>query len=140
MGNNYLWFLVAFGLMALEMASGTFYMLVLGLAFAVGGMLSLLEYSAPVQFTAAAISGVVGTLILQIVRRGKPLTTQNQSLDVGQPIQSVSWHDDGTARVVYRGTEWDADPENADTPHELPLYIKEIRGSRLVLSKHKTRS
>ena len=131
------WFILALGLMALEMATGTFYLLVLGIALGIGGMAALFGLSLAMQFTLSAVGGIAGTVILRRVRRGMVSNAPNQSLDIGQPVQSVTWREDGTARAVYRGAEWDAAAESADMPHTGPLYIKAMRGSTLILTDRK---
>ena len=131
------WFILALALMALEMATGTFYLLMLGIAVGIGGIAALFGLSLALQFTFAAVAGIVGTVILRRVRRDMVPAASNQSLDIGQPVQSVTWHENGTARAFYRGAEWDAEPESADTPHTGPLYIKAMRGSTLILTHRK---
>ena len=131
------WFILALALMALEMVTGTFYLLMLGIAVGIGGLAALFGFSLPLQFTLSAITGIVGTVILRRVRRDMVPAASNQSLDIGQPVQSVTWHENGTARAFYRGAEWDAEPESADTPHTGPLYIKAMRGSTLILTHRK---
>ena len=131
------WFLLALGLVMLELATGTFYILVLALALAIGGFAALLGLSQPTQLTISAMAGIVGTLILHRTRRAKSVNAPNQSLDIGQPVQSVNWHKDGGARAQYRGTEWNAEPEISDMPREGPFYIKALRGSTLILTHHK---
>lgn len=131
------WFLLAVGLVMLELATGTFYMLVLALALGIGGFAAMFGLSEPVQYSLSAIAGVLGTLILQHWRRGKVRATPVQSLDVGQAVQSIAWNKDGSARVVYRGTEWNAEPESADLPQEGTFYIKAMRGSTLILTNRK---
>ena len=131
------WFILALALMALEMATGTFYLLMLGIAVGIGGVAALFGLSLALQFTFAAVAGIVGTVILRRVRRDMVPAASNQSLDIGQPVQSVTWHENGTARAFYRGAEWDAEPESADTPHTGPLYIKAMRGSTLILTHRK---
>ena len=131
------WFILALALMALEMATGTFYLLMLGIAVGIGGIAALFGLSLALQFTFAAVAGIVGTVILRRVRRDMVPAASNQSLDIGQPVQSVTWHENGTARAFYRGAEWDAEPESADTPHTRPLYIKAMRGSTLILTHRK---
>ena len=54
-------------------------------------------------------------------------------LDVGQSVQVETWHADGTARVVYRGTHWDGVAATKDTPHRHTMYIVGTRGSTLLL-------
>ena len=131
------WFILALALMALEMATGTFYLLMLGIAVGIGGIAALFGLSLALQLTLSAIAGIVGTVILRRVRRDMISTAPNQSLDIGQPVQSVTWNKVGTARAVYRGAEWDAEPESADMLHTGPLYIKAMRGSTLILTHRK---
>lgn len=128
------WFLLALGLLALEMATGTFYMLVLSIALAIGGAAALLELGLPLQLTLSALAGIVGTVILRRIKAAHPKEAVDQNLDVGQPVQVLSWREDGMARVHYRGAEWDAEPEFAGAPREGPFYIKEMRGSILILT------
>ena len=131
------WFLWALCLMSLEMATGTFYLLVLGAAMGVGGCAALLGLELPYQFTLAALAGIVGTALLHRIKKARPMAAQDQNLDIGQPVQVLSWREDGTARVHYRGAEWDAEPESADMPHEGTLYIEALRGSTLILTYRK---
>jgi membrane protein implicated in regulation of membrane protease activity len=56
------------------------------------------------------------------------------SLDIGQAVRVETWNADGTARVNYRGTSWDAEPVTVDVPRAATMYIVATRGSRLVLS------
>ncbi len=134
------WFLLALGLVVLELATGTFYMLVLALALSIGGFAAFFGYSEAAQYTVSAIAGILGTLILQRVRRGRAAHEPNQSLDIGQPVSNISWNPDGSARAFYRGAEWAAEPESKDTPHEGPFYIKEMRGSTLIITHHKPKA
>ena len=131
------WFLLALGLIMLEMATGTFYMLVVGLALAVGGFAAYFGLSFPTQMTLSGLAGVAGTLILRRIRRDKVSAEPNQSLDIGQAVQNVTWTQNDGARVVYRGAEWAAEAESSDTPREGTLYIKALRGSTLILTHHK---
>jgi len=131
------WFLLALVLLGVEMATGTFYLLVVSVAMAVGGVAALLGLGLPVQLALAALAGVLGIVILRRWRGGKAGDAASQSFDTGQPVRILSWHEDGTARVYYRGAEWDAEPESADVERDGKFYIKEIRGSVLVLTNRK---
>ena len=125
------WFSIAVGLLIVEMATGTFYMLMLSLAFGAGGVVAFAGLDLPLQMLLGALVGVVGIFAL---RRVKTTTQVVQGLDIGQAVNVVVWHEDGTARVRYRGAEWDAELESSDLPHKDTLYIKEIHGSKLVLT------
>ena len=131
------WFLLALGLLMAEMATGTFYMLVLSVALAVGGVAAWLGLGEPLQLILGAAAGFSGILVLRRSKSARSADASSQNLDIGQPVQVVAWHADGTARVHYRGSEWDAEPESADTPHADTLYIKAMHGSALILTQHK---
>ena len=128
------WFLLALILLGLEMATGTFYMLVISSAMFVGGAAAWLEFGLIVQLTLTALTGISGTIMLRYWKAGRGNEDSNQSLDAGQSVKVLTWRDDGTARVFYRGAEWDAEPEAGNTPRDVPLYIKTMRGSIIVLT------
>ncbi|MEK6750610.1 MAG: NfeD family protein [Pseudomonadota bacterium] len=133
------WFIAACALLGLEMATGTFYLLVLAIATTVGGVFAALGLDTPVQFIGSAIAGVLGIIALRRWRGKQAATESNQSFDIGHPVRVISWREDGTARVHYRGAEWDAELEAAapESARTATLYIKTIRGSVLILSAHK---
>jgi membrane protein implicated in regulation of membrane protease activity len=138
MENYIYWFLLALVLVGLEMASGTFYLLVVAIAMAVGGGAALLGASMVWQLVLGAMTGIAGTVVLRRWKSTQPIETPNASFDIGQPVRVIKWHDNGTARVVYRGAEWDAEPESAATPRDVTLYIKAVQGSGLVLTQRKS--
>jgi membrane protein implicated in regulation of membrane protease activity len=131
------WFLLALVLLGLEMVTGTFYLLVLAVALAVGGLTALLTAGIAWQLLLSAATGLAGTIILRRWKSAQASEAPNASLDVGQPVKVFKWNDDGTARVNYRGAEWDAELESADIPHDATLYIAAVRGSGLVLTRRK---
>jgi len=59
---------------------------------------------------------------------------QQPALDIGQAVQVRTWHPDGTARVEYRGTQWNAELAAIDARRADTMYIVATRGSTLVLS------
>lgn len=132
-----IWFLLALILLATEMASGTFYLLVLAVALATGGIAALFDVPLPMQIALAALVGVTGTIILRRTKITRPAAAQSQNLDFGQPVKVLHWREDGTLRVSYRGAEWDAEVITADTRHDRPLFIEAMRGSTLILNHHK---
>ena len=131
------WFLLALVLLALEMATGTFYLLMLSVAMTVGGLAAWLSANVAWQLTLCALAVVAGTLILRRWKSAQHDKPTDTSLDVGQQVQVLSWHENGTARVLYRGAEWDAEPESAGMPRDGSFYIKAMRGSSLILTHRK---
>ena len=132
------WFLLALILLGLEMLTGTFYLLVVAIAMAVGGLAALLGISLVWQLVLGAATGIAGTIMLRRWKSTQASAVPNVSLDAGQPVKVLKWNDNGTARVFYRGAEWDAEPESADTPRDATLYIAAVRGSGLVLTHRKS--
>ena len=131
------WFLLALVLVGLEIATGTFYLLVIAVALAVGGAAAALGLALVWQLVLSAVTGFAGTIMLRRWKSGRSSSTPDIGLDIGLPVKVINWNDDGTARVFYRGAEWDAETESADTPHEGTLYIKAVHGSGLVLTHNK---
>ncbi|MEP6998706.1 MAG: NfeD family protein [Betaproteobacteria bacterium] len=135
MTGYWVWWIAGAALIAAELVTGTFYLLVIGLALACGGLAAWLGAAVPVQWLIAAALGVVGTMLLQRWKRGLAASTPLQKgLDIGQMVQVQSWGPAGTARVAYRGSTWDAEVATADTPHAKTMYIAGMRGSVLLLS------
>jgi membrane protein implicated in regulation of membrane protease activity len=131
------WFLLALVLAGLEMVTGTFYLLVVAIAMAVGGIAALLGVAMAWQLLLGAITGITGTILLRRWKSGQSRETADDNLDIGQAVKVLRWNDDGTSRVSYRGAEWDAVPESGATPREGTLYIAAVRGASLVLTHRK---
>ncbi len=132
------WFLLALILLGLEMVTGTFYLLVVAVAMAVGGLTALLGAGVAWQLTLGALTGVTGTIMLRHWKSTQSKAAPGVDLDAGQAVRVLKWNDNGTARVFYRGAEWDAELESADTPRDTTLYIAAVRGSGLVLTNRKS--
>lgn len=127
-----IWWIVAFALLAAELASGTFYLLVYGLAAAAAGIAAWLGLGPVAQLVIAAAIGMAGTVALRKWRRAESSGADVQDLDIGQSVVLESWQD-GRGRVRYRGTVWDAEAAGADIDPARPLFIRAMRGSVLII-------
>jgi membrane protein implicated in regulation of membrane protease activity len=136
MASYIYWFTLALLLLMVEMVTATFYMLVLSIALAAGGLAALSGFGESLQLVFSAVAGLIGIQILRRLKAARPVAA-SQDFDIGQPVQVMLWHENGTARVHYRGTEWDAELEIADASHIGTLYIKALRGSILILTHSK---
>lgn len=132
------WFIAAFLLIGAELMAGTFYLLVIGLGLAGGGAVALAGFGEPAQITAAALIAVVGIVILRTTRAGAMLRRSSPEVpaDVGQPVQVVERRADGSLRVSYRGSQWDAEPEGPlpEAAAGGVLYIRALRGTKLIVA------
>jgi membrane protein implicated in regulation of membrane protease activity len=129
-----IWFIAAFALVAAELLTNTFYLLVVALGTAAGGVAALTDTGLGWQFTVAALVTVAGIAVLRTMKIGPNLRRlkTNLTLDVGQAVEVIERRPDGSLRVNYRGSQWDAELEGPFTAGS--LYIREMRGSTLILS------
>jgi len=134
MSVEWAWWIFAAVLVGAELLTGTFYLLAVGVAVALGGVAAFAGASLPVQFVVAGALGVALTMIAHRLRLSRATPPPQPSLDVGQSVRIETWNSDGTARVNYRGTNWDAELAAPDVPHAATMYIVATRGSRLILS------
>jgi membrane protein implicated in regulation of membrane protease activity len=110
-------------------------MIAIGMAF--GAVAAVFGFSLPLQILVAAVIGVAATGILHRSRFGRPMRQDaardpNVNIDIGQSVQVDTWND-GKARVMYRGAQWDVDLAPGAVAAAGSFRIVEIRGSRLVV-------
>ena len=134
MSSHIIWWIMAAVLVGVELATGTFYLLAVGAAFVIGGLVAWLGFEGWVQFAVATVASVAGVLAAHRWRKSRAQTPQMPGLDIGQTVKVVEWRDDGTARVQYRGSHWDAELATPQTPRQESMIIKEMHGSVLVLT------
>lgn len=137
MADYLLWAAAGLVLVIAELVTGTFYLLVLGIAGLVGAGVAFLGLGFWLQAIVASVVAVVG--VVWIHQRRKLITsTPMPSPDHAQPVTWESWIDQSQhlARVRYRGASWDArvTGECAGEPGEM-LYISAIHGNTLEVTK-----
>lgn len=138
-----MWLVMAGTLVILELFSGTFYLLMIAIGMAAGALVAMPGGALWLQLLVAAIVGSLATMALKRSRDGKAgridaAHDPNVNLDIGQSVTVAKWHEQAgslpSARVMYRGAQWDVElaPGNAALPGV--FRIVEVRGSRLILS------
>jgi membrane protein implicated in regulation of membrane protease activity len=132
MSAQIIWWILAFVLVAAELTTGTFYLLVYGLAASGGALVAWLGGGLFSQLLVAAMIGLAGTLALRRFRARKASDAVLLDLDIGQPVSLESWQDmQGIVR--YRGTQWQARAESAAFDRQRPLFIRAVHGSTLII-------
>lgn len=127
------WWILSAVLVGVELTSGTFYVLVYGVAAAAAGAVALLGAGLVMQLLAAGVIAVLGTLALRHWKRGTDHTESTaQELDIGKSVQVESWQA-GRGQVKYRGAVWDAEAESTAVDGTRPLVIRAVKGNTLVL-------
>ena len=138
MNESTIWLVLTGVLVAFELFTGTFYVLMIAVGMACGGAAAMLGMSSPMQILIAAMVGVLATGLLHRSRFGHPLKQNsardpNVNLDIGQNVHIDTWSD-GKARVMYRGALWDIDLAPGAMPAAGKFKIVEVQGSHLVVA------
>ena len=131
------WLVAGVALIVAELVTGTFFLLVLGVAALVGSGIGYAGGALVWQSLAAAAVAVAD--VVWVHRYKQTLNPKRmQGLDVGQRAAFESWVNKsaGQARVKYRDALWDAQVSGdaSGEPGEI-LYIVSVDGNTLKVSK-----
>lgn len=137
MAAYWIWWALAVILVGVELMTGTFYLLAVGVAFAVGGFAAWFGASLPVQLIIGGVLSVAGTMAAHRWRL-RQLLPATPPLDLGQSVRILEWKDDGSARVNYRGTQWDAELVAPGVARAETMYIVGTRGSTLLIADRRS--
>lgn len=142
MMNSWITWLVVAGIVViLELFTGTFYLLMIALGLAAGALVAAVGASVTVTLLIAAVVGAIATLALHKSKYGyrkgqEAARDPNVNMDIGQKVHVADWQDQGngvhTARVHYRGTQWDVELRHS-APYAGTFVIEEVQGSRFIV-------
>lgn len=135
--SYWIWWILAGALVAAEVATGTVFLMALGIAFTVGGLVAFAGAGFELQLFAASVLSIGGVFLAHYWRKRRVVSPPDRGYDIGQSVRVQAWNPDGTARVAYRGTLWAAESASPDTPRADTMYIVAMRGSTLVISDRK---
>ena len=136
--NDWMHWMIGAGILVVaELFTGTFYLLMIAIGLAFGGIAALLGLSGALQTLVAAVVGLGATGLLHRSRFGRPAKVDaardaNVNLDIGGRVTVASW-ENGHARAMYRGAQWDVELGPGALPEAGDYRIVEVRGSRLVV-------
>jgi membrane protein implicated in regulation of membrane protease activity len=131
-----LWWLTAGVLVAAELATGTFYLLMLALGCVAGALAAQAGAALSTQLVSAALLGGGATVAWHFKRLRRPPAAPTESnrdvnLDIGQQVDVPEWAGDGTARVHYRGAAWSVRLAEGAPTAPGPHVIVAVHGSEL---------
>ena len=130
------WAILGLALVIAELLTGTFYLLMLGVAAfgaAAAAWLALAFGPQIVVFAIVAAAGCYGVHVFRARNRGH----QMAPMDAGNPATFESWIDPAArrARVQYQNATWEARVDDAKTPQPGALvYVLEADGNTLKVS------
>jgi membrane protein implicated in regulation of membrane protease activity len=140
MAESTIWWLLTGTAVAVELVTGTFYLLMLAIGLAAGALAAHAGASTTVQIIAAAVIGG-GAVALWHLKRGSapagPAASANRdvNLDIGEIVHVEAWNADGTANIRYRGANWTVVPEGGAVQSTGAHRVREVVGNRLVVEK-----
>jgi membrane protein implicated in regulation of membrane protease activity len=131
-----LWWLAAGVLVAAELATGTFYLLMVALGCAAGAVAAHAGLGGTAQVVLAAVLGAGATALWHVKRLQSPRPApaernRDVNLDIGQHLQVAAWAADGSARVPYRGATWTVRHSGSGQPLPGEHVIVALQGSEL---------
>lgn len=137
-----IWFELAGLAIAVELFFGTFYLLMIAIGLVAGGVVALCGGTPEWQLLAAALVGIVAVTWLRRSRFGQrtrlePTSNPDINADIGQTIHVEHWYQSDQlhiARARYRGAEWDVELAAGSPVQSGNFIIREVRGSRLIVS------
>ncbi|RYG38415.1 MAG: NfeD family protein [Burkholderiales bacterium] len=134
------WWIAAGVLVAVELMTGTFYLLMLAAGAAIGALAAHLGLEPTGQMLAAGLVG--GAAVVAWYRRRSqapkpaPATSNpDVNLDIGQSVQVDGWSAEGQAQVQYRGAAWQARFIGQAPAQSGRHVIRAVEGSCLLLDR-----
>lgn len=140
MADSTMWWLLTGALVALELLSGTFYLLMLALGAAAAAIAAHLGVPLVAQITVASVAGLVSVALWYQIKKRRPgdpsaRAQRSVNLDVGEVIQVDAWLPDGSAQVKYRGALWRVIQRPGNAPVPGTYRVAELVGSSLLVDK-----
>ena len=139
MDHAIVWAVTGLVLVIVELLTGTFYLLMLGIAAFGAALAAWLGLAFPAQTLVAAVISAIGCYGVHVYR-AKNRAQQMAPIDAGNPASFESWVDAPArlARVRYRGASWDARVEGAEALEPgATLYVVAADGNTLKVAKNR---
>lgn len=133
------WWLVAGILVAAELLSGTFYLLMMALGCVAGALAAHGGAGPAAQIAVAALFGAGATAAWHYRRARAPRSApvernRDANIDIGEQVVVRAWGADGSTQVHHRGTAWTARlAPGAPATSGLHVIVA-VRGNQLELS------
>ena len=139
MSNPTVWWLLAGITVAIELATGTFYLLMISTGLAAAAVAAHLGVPMTGQVVTAAVVGGGAVVMWHWQGSKKPKSLPANAnpdvhIDIGEQVTVTEWHADGTTSVAYRGSNWTAVLAHKTAAQTTGQYrIKEMSGNRLLI-------
>ncbi|MBI2770718.1 MAG: NfeD family protein [Burkholderiales bacterium] len=140
MAESTIWWLLAGSAVAVELLTGTFYLLMLAIGLVAGAIAAASGVAMPGQLASAGVVGGGAVLAWHLARGRRapgPAVSANRdvNMDVGESVHVDNWNADGTATVKYRGANWTVAPAPGSAQSTGTHRVREVIGNRLIVEK-----
>lgn len=141
MSESTLWWLLAGGAVALELVTGTFYLLMLAVGMVAGALAAHLGVSVMLQIVVSAVVGGGAVALWHFKRSKDPKpaaanANRDVQMDIGETVHVQQWNEDATASVKYRGAQWTVELADRQAVPQPGLFkVRQLNGNRLVVDK-----
>lgn len=139
MDHSLVWAIVGLVLVIAELLTGTFYLLMLGVAAFGAAGAAWLGLGFGAQILVAALVSAIGCYGVHVYRE-KSKTRQMAPIDAGMPASFETWIDAPArlARVRYRGAPWEARVDGFEAVETgATLYVLTADGNTLKVTKNR---
>ena len=134
------WAILGLVLVITELLSGTFYLLMFGMAAFGAAGAAYFGQSFSVQALVASVVAALGCYGVHVYR-ARNRAEQMPPIDAGMPASFESWIDAAArlARVRYRGASWEARVEGAEALEPgTTVYVLAADGNTLKVAKNRS--
>lgn len=130
------WWIVAGVLVAVELATGSFYLLMLALGAAAAAVAAHLGLGINAQLAVGAVIGAGAVAAWHQKRRREPAgpaaaENRDVNLDIGETVQVTDWDAQGGGSTQYRGARWQVRYIGGGTPNSGRFVIRRVEANRL---------
>ncbi len=138
MSHATIWWVVAGILVAAELFTGTFYLLMLAVGATTGAIAAHMGLNLTAQLLTGAGVAIAVVVLWHWYRQRHPRDAHEEALrtmhlDVGETVQIDVWLPDGSASVKYRGALWGATLGPGQLAVPGAFRIVDVVGNRLIL-------
>lgn len=131
-----IWWVVTGVLVAAELATGSFYLLMLALGAAAAAIAAHLGLGTNLQLVVGAIVGAGAVAGWHFKRRGtaaglSAAEDRDVNLDIGETVQVNDWDAQGSGSTQYRGARWQVRLLGGGAPTSGRFVIRRVEANRL---------
>jgi len=133
------WWVAAGVAVAVELATGTFYLLMIALGLAAAALAAHLGLGSTAQLVTAALVGSGATAAWHFKRARHPQSAtasenRDVNIDIGERIHVDAWSPQGDTKVNYRGSSWSARLRPGAAAQAGAHTVVAVEGNWLVLA------